>query len=107
MRTPKNYDGIRSSQKMLGEILPRWMGEFARRQKEPCCDILSSWAEIVGEQIASRTRAVSFVDGTLLVFVKSSALFAMLSQHEKPKILAKLQERFSKNSVRELRFRIG
>ncbi len=106
-RTPKNYDGIRSSAKTLGDLLPEWMGHFAGRHNSRPCDLIASWPEIAGETIAKWTKAVSFTDGVLTVLVRSSTLYGVLSQHEKPQILARLKERFAKSSVRDIHFRVG
>jgi hypothetical protein len=104
-RTPKYYDGIQPVAKTIRELLPEVVGSIRKRENLP--DLLEAWPRVIGETMASRTRAVSFVDGVLTVIVQSSALFSLLRGHERPLLLKKLQQQFPKHEVRDLQFRIG
>ncbi len=106
-RTPKNYDGVESPAKTIGELLPALIGGLRRKEEDPTAEILQSWARIVGPSAAKFAEAVGFSDGVLSVVVRSSALYSLLCQHEKPKLLRRLQEEFPKTQVRNIVFRIG
>jgi hypothetical protein len=106
-RTPKNYDGIFSPAKTIQELLPEALGQIKKNNREPDRNILNAWPEVIGPNLAKMTQAVSFVDGVLTVHVKSSTLYSLLSLHEKPQLLRKLQESFPKTQVRNIFFRIG
>jgi predicted nucleic acid-binding Zn ribbon protein len=106
-RTPKNYDGILSPMKTISQLLPEWANQFQRGKKEAFSDLLHAWPEIIGPKMAKWTEAVSFVDEVLTVIVKSSTLYSVLCQHEKPQLLAKIKERFPNITVKTIVFRVG
>ena len=103
-RTPKNYCGTESPAKKISELLPEIANEIARKISIPGEAIFQFWNELMGEKMASMTEPVSFVDEVLTVKVKSSTLYSLLAVHEKAKLLASLQEKFS---VRNIVFRVG
>ena len=106
-RTPRDYDGILSASKTIGEMLPDLLKRIEKKNIEPANDILKAWTQLIGPNGAKLTEAVSFVDGVLTVHVKSSTLYSLLCQHEKPHLLRRLQEQFPKTQVRNIFFRIG
>ena len=106
-RTPRNYDGILSTSKTIGEMLPEALSLIQKNNNEPAKDLLKAWPDVIGPTAAKLTEAVSFVNGVLTIIVKSSTLYSLLSQHEKPHLLRRLQEQFPKTQVRNIFFRIG
>ncbi len=106
-RTPKNYDGIASPTKTIREMLPEVLGRIQKRSGSRPSEIVDAWPKIIGLKMAEMARAVSFENGVLTVIVRSSALYSSLCQHEKPRLLAMLQEQFPKTQVRNIVFRIG
>ena len=106
-RTPRNYDGILAPAKTIKELLPEVLGKIQKNRVEPGENLIGAWPSIIGPNLAKMTEAVSFVDGVLTVKVKSSTLYSLLSLHEKPHLLRKLQENFPKTQVRNIMFRIG
>ena len=64
---------------------------------------VEEWPGVVGPRIASRSRAVRFQDGVLLVEVDGSAWMHELG-FLKRDILKRLGERLGAKAVRELRF---
>jgi hypothetical protein len=70
-------------------------------------DIVLAWEGILGSKFASLTKAVGVQDGVLTVKVKSSTLYSLLHQHEKSRLLARLQELFPKAGLRDIEFRVG
>lgn len=88
----------------MADLLPEVMADIGKKVKDPRLEIYRLWNELIGEKMASMTEPVSFVDGVLTVKVKSSTLYSLLVTHERPRLLARLQEKFS---IRNLVFRVG
>jgi len=60
------------------------------------------WAEVAGERVASRTRAVGFRDGTLYVRVESAAWMNELT-YLRLQFLRELNKRIGDDLVKEIR----
>lgn len=103
-RTPKNYDGTAKCEKSLADLLPQILKEIRTQTVQPAEEIFLFWKELMGDKMGSLTEPVSFVDEVLVVKVKSQTLYALLCQHERPRLLRQLQKKFS---VRGLTFKIG
>lgn len=103
-RTPRNYSGIENPVKKMADLLPDVLADLGRKTKDPREEIFRFWRELIGEKMAPMTEPVSFVDGVLTVKVKSSTLYSLLVTHERPRLLGRLQEKFS---IRNLIFRVG
>ena len=106
-RTPRNYDGSKTTTHHVNELLSLVLAGISEAYQERPDLILASWPEIIGQQLASMTHAVSFYEGVLVVKVKNSTLHSLLSQNDKSRILARLREKFPKVSIRNIVFRIG
>ncbi|HSX25868.1 MAG TPA: DUF721 domain-containing protein [Chlamydiales bacterium] len=104
MRTPRNYHGIFSPIKRISDLLPEVVGEIGQKMSDPREEIFKFWFELIGEKMGPLTEPVSFEDGVLTVKVKSSTLYGLLCQHEKPRLLQRLKEKFS---IRNIIFRVG
>jgi hypothetical protein len=103
-RTPRNYSGIENPAKKMADLLPEVMSDIGRKVKDPREEIYQFWSELIGEKWAPMAVPVSFVEGVLTVKVKSSTLYSLLVTHERPRLLGRLQEKFS---IRNLIFRVG
>ncbi len=103
-RTPRNYFGTQNPAKKIAELLPEIVADLGRRAKDPREEIFLFWRELIGEKMAALTEPVSFADEVLTVKVKSSTLYSLLVAHERPRLLKRLQEKFS---IRNLIFRVG
>lgn len=103
-RTPRNYDGTYVPSKQLRDLLPNFMAELPQKKGDSRQEISKEWAIILGEKMSVMTEVASFSDGVLTVKVKSSTLYSLLCQHEKPRLLGLLQKKFS---IREIKLRIG
>lgn len=88
----------------MAELLPEMLSDLGRKVKDPREEVFRFWRELMGEKMAPLTEPVSFVDGVLTVKVKSSTLYSLLVAHEKPRLLRRLQEKFS---IRDLTIRVG
>jgi predicted nucleic acid-binding Zn ribbon protein len=67
-------------------------------------DVLTSWAEVVGEQIARVTTAQRIENGTLFVGVSSGAWRNELSM-KRLAIMEKLNRKAGAQVVKDIRFR--
>jgi hypothetical protein len=103
-RTPRNYDGTGKTSKSLTDLLPKVLGKIHVLAVQPTEEIFLYWRELIGDKMGPLTEPVSYVDGVLVVKVKSQALYALLCQHERPRLLRQLEQKFS---VRGLTFKIG
>jgi hypothetical protein len=106
-RTPRNYDDVNPTTKVLSELLPDWMANANFRFQDRPDLILLAWAEIIGEKLSPMTQAVSFVDGILTVRVKNSSLYGLLVQHEKGRLLGLLRDKFPSVKIQNIVFRLG
>lgn len=106
-RTPRNYDGIKPTGKLLGDLLPKVFSDIGDTYNKRGDLILAAWPEIIGEKLAPMTAAVAFEGGVLTVKVKNSTLYSLLSTHEKGRLLKALKEKFPKSTIRNIVFRMG
>lgn len=106
-RTPKNYDGTGVTTRRIGEVFPSVLAGIGGAFKDRPDLILASWPEIIGSKLAPMTQAESFKDGVLVVRVKNSTLYSLLNQYEKPKVLAKLRQKYPRVTITNVIFRIG
>lgn len=93
--------------KKLKDLLPSVLRDISKRQGEQPELILALWPSLIGEHFAPMTKAVSFIDGILTVKVRNSSLLSLLTQHERPRLLKQLREKFPSATIRNIRFSIG
>ncbi|MGK5593830.1 MAG: DUF721 domain-containing protein [Parachlamydiaceae bacterium] len=106
-RTPKNYDGQKLTTHKISDVLPCVLEQITEHFSDRPDLVLAAWPDVIGPQLASMTRAVSFKDGVLLVVVRNSTLYSLLNQNDKPKILTILRKKFPKIEIKTILFRIG
>jgi len=106
-RTPKNYDGIESPDKEIKNVLPSLLKNISKRWEPDSKVVFQGWYRLIGKELASYTKPVHFEDGVLTIKVKSSTLYSLLHQREKPRLLRELSEHLPKAKIRDLVFRIG
>ncbi|MEI6033768.1 MAG: DUF721 domain-containing protein [Verrucomicrobiae bacterium] len=87
---------------LLGKILPK-LG-LADRVGEQ--QITEAWREVAGDFLAKHSVPAGLAGGTLTVQVIQPSVRYELERTWKREILAKLQSRFGKKVVREVRFRL-
>ncbi|HAB99384.1 MAG TPA: DUF721 domain-containing protein [Parachlamydiales bacterium] len=107
MRTPKNFDGTSPTGKMMSALLRDALAGISKQAGCQGHEILAAWSEVLGEKFANLTKATGIQDGVLTVKVKSSTLYSLLHQHEKSRLLARLQELFPSAGIRDIVFRVG
>ena len=97
------FSGLQKISVLLPAMLDEIDESYCRRPGR----ILQAWPEIIGPRLAPMTEASFLKKGVLLVKVKNSALYSLLQQHEKKRLLNALQEKFSKEAVCNIVFRLG
>jgi len=95
-------DDIRSLNEILESTLRE--GPLSRGLREQ--EVLSGWAEIVGEEIARHSEPLALRDAILWVRVDGSAWAQELSLL-KPRIRERLEERLGEGSIEDIRFHTG
>lgn len=93
--------------KNLKQLLPKILHQIEKNHEQRHDLILEAWPKLIGERLAPKTKADSFVDGILTIKVKSSSLLSVLEQHEKANLLKQLRAKFRSISIRNIRFLIG
>lgn len=106
-RTPKNYDGTKVTTHHLTDVIPYVLSKIDDTYRERADLIIAAWPDIIGPQLAGMTQVIAFNDGVLTVKVKNSTLHSLLNQHDKPKLLLNLKQKFPKHQIRNIIFRIG
>lgn len=106
-RTPRNYDGIECTNRQVSAIAPTLLRDVHQHVKNNSALVLASWPTVIGPQLASMTQAVAFTEGVLVVKVKNSTLYSLLTRHDKPKLLKKMKEQFPKINLKDIVFRVG
>lgn len=69
--------------------------------------IKEAWREVVGDFLARHSAPAALENGTLVVHVLQPTVHFELERVWKRKLLVKLQEKFGRSTVREIRFRLG
>lgn len=106
-RKPKNYDGTEVTTHRVSELLSSVLSNIGDAYAQRPDLVIASWPEVVGPQLAPMTQVVSFIEGVLVVKVKNSTLYSLLSQHDRSRILNDLRQRFPRISIRSIIFRLG
>jgi hypothetical protein len=106
-RHPRHYDGPFPTTRHIRQLLPRFLDDIGHKFKERPDLVIAAWPEVVGPQLAPMTQALSFTDGILLVRVKNSTLYSLLSQNDKPRLIKNLRDKFPKTVIKTIFFRLG
>jgi predicted nucleic acid-binding Zn ribbon protein len=92
-----------SVREVLNQLAPK-LGLDARLREE---EIISAWAEIVGDFFAKHSRPTKLYQAVLVIHVLQPTVLFELETRWKSLLLQKLQARFSGKIIRDLRFRLG
>lgn len=93
--------------KHLKDLLPSLLREIDGKRNERPGLILEGWGHVVEKKWQGMTQAISFEKGVLMVKVKNAALYSVLVQQEKEKLLQKLKDKFPEVEIKNIIFRIG
>ena len=91
----------------IGEVIRKIVRRKRFFEKGKYGSLVAAWSELVGEQIANRTRIRSFKGGQLVIEVDSAVLLHELSSFMKEQLLAGLQTTEAGRDVANLRFCLG
>ena len=89
------------------DVLPKLMQRLGLKERLHETEILEAWGKIVGEFISAHSSPVALREGVLYVRVLQPALHYELEQVAKVDILRKLKQRFGRQVIRDVRFRVG
>ena len=106
-RRPKGYNGPGLTTRRLSDLLPVVLHNIGEAYHERGDLVLAAWPEIIGSRLAVMTQAVAFESGFLIVKVNNSTLYSLLSQHDKPRILHSLRDKFPNTMIKNIVFRMG
>jgi hypothetical protein len=90
----------------VGELMASILKEWRLDEKQRGEEITAAWREIVGEFFAKHTAPDTIKRGVLTIRILQPTVHYALTM-EKARLLARLQERFGKSEVRDVKFRHG
>jgi predicted nucleic acid-binding Zn ribbon protein len=90
-----------------GNIVESVLGKLGLKTRIREEEIKTAWQEIVGDFLCKHSAPAALENGTLIVHVLQPTVHYELERVWKRKLLLKLQERFGRPTVREIRFRLG
>ncbi len=91
----------------LGPVVEKLLGTLGLKQRIREEEIKAAWTDVVGEFLAKHAAPATLHQGVLSVHVLQPTVHFELERVWKRTLLTKLQERFGKTTVREIRFRLG
>ena len=89
------------------ELVPMLMHKLGLKERLRETEVIGAWHSIVGDFLAAHSAPATLRDGVLYVRVLQPALHYELERIAKPKILARLKQRFGGKTIRDVRFRLG
>lgn len=106
-RVPKYYEGLEPTGRQIKDLLVPILSQVERFAQDQPGELIKAWPKLVGEKVASMTKAISCENGTFLVKVQNATLYSLLSGHEKPRLLKQIQETFPHLKIKKILFRMG
>lgn len=103
----KEVNGKGTSFHHIHQLLPQVFNKICRHYDDRPDLVLASWKEVIGSTFAPFTEAVSFIDGILVIKVKNSTLYSLLHSHEKPRLIKNLREKFPRQNIKTIQFRLA
>ena len=91
----------------IDKVLKRWLKENKVSARVDEDSIFQRWKEIVGDEIASRTRVIEVGGGELVIEVSSAPLLNELSTYYRQEILESIRKIEEFRGIHKLRFRAG
>lgn len=106
-RHPKNYDGNKLTSRHLRDLMPEVLVKITESFSDRPDLILAAWPDLIGPHFAPMTQAISFAEGILVVKIKNSSLYGLLSTREKGRLIQTLKTKFPKVFIKTILFKIG
>jgi predicted nucleic acid-binding Zn ribbon protein len=91
----------------VGDVLKRLIPKLGLSERLDEEQVREVWAEVVGEFLAQHAVPSGLSGGILSIQVLQPSVRYELERNWKQEILQKLQARFGKKVIREIRFRIS
>lgn len=80
------------------------MSKLSSRYGDKPSAILEAWPSVIGPKLAPMTRALTFKEGVLFVAVDNATLYSLLNQHDKPRIIQNLRDKFPQTMIKTVVF---
>ena len=93
--------------KPAGLLVEKLLGSLGLNQRIREDEIRAAWKDVVGDFLATHASPAGLNQGVLVVHVLQPTFHFELERVWKRTLLLKLQERFGKGIIREVRFRLG
>jgi hypothetical protein len=93
--------------KQMKDLLPKVLSQMGAIHRDRPDLMIAAWPQIIGEKLASMTKAICFEKGILVVKVSNSTLYSLLSQYERGRLLKNLREKFPSVEIKNIHFRSG
>lgn len=87
----------------VADAIQSLVSRLGLRERINEADILAAWKDIVGDFLAAHSRPARLVKGVLHIEVMQPSVRYELDRTWRPEILKKLQARFGRNAVKEIR----
>lgn len=97
----------RDTAKTPGPLVEKLLGSLGLQQRVKEDEIKEAWAGVVGEFISKHAAPATLSHGVLAIHVLQPTVHFELERVWKRTLLSKLQDRFGKTTIREIRFRLG
>ena len=98
---------VKDTSRPVAEALNKLIGQLGLRQRLRQEEVFGVWTEVVGEFLAKHAAPARLSDGVLVVHVLQPTVHFELERVWKRPLLQKLQDRFGRQTIREIRFRLG
>lgn len=99
--------GLLPTTRHIRQILPHILEDIGRIYQNRPDLVMAAWPEIIGHELSTMTRPISFFDGILTVKVNNSTLYSLLNQNDKPRIIKNLRDKFPGTMIKTIIFRQG
>ncbi len=96
----------RGSTAPIGSVIDGLIAKWGIRKPLKRAEVISNWAEIVGDRIANETRA-DRIRNTILFVTCSSPMWAQELGLLKPTIMKKIRARVGTGIVTDIHFKTG
>ncbi|MDH5598344.1 MAG: DUF721 domain-containing protein [Cyclobacteriaceae bacterium] len=98
-------DGKRNKQpEGVGNAIDRLLESYQLKEKYAEIDLVDSWEEIVGKQVASKTKTIYLKDGKLFIEIISAPLKNELN-YKKALIVEMVRKKFPNLAIQTVIFR--
>ncbi len=91
----------------VGDILQKLMPKLGLSEMVAEEQVREAWSGLVGDFLSRHAAPCGLSGGVLSIQVLQPSVRYELERHWKPQILAKLQDRFGKKAIREIKFRLS